>query len=761
MIRRVAPFLLLLISLAPFDTMLLRRELPTFRDHLSYFLPLRWHTAAVLRGGELPLWNPWNGMGEPWLANPQTGVFYPPTWLIAFLPFETGYVLFLALHLALLGFGAWRLFARWASEGPALLAAGTLMLSGPVISLLDVNNNLASLAWLPLVITLALNRPGERDRPLLLGFALAMAFLAGEPLYAAVAAGITAVILVSSRRWWSLAIAAGISAGLAAVQILPFLAWIHGSDRSEGLAAEEAFAQAMAPGDWLNLALSNAAADGAMQPLSMSQSFIPSMALGFPIVLFALSAIVAAGRGTMPERRRVVTFLLLAFAAVMILSALPRIEGIRDLLTSVRFNAIRYPARFIPLGAIALAGLAAIGLDRATVHPLGWRVALMLSLVVLGGLRLFLVEDPLNPTTSLRLAIFLGWTVALGLMFVAFPRWLGKGIVQAILLVVVAEDHLASARPLLTSAPSEIALGGDWGREIEPPWKATRVPAEGDRSAARRPRSWMAGYLNLYDRHFDLGTAAPVIDRSALDFYRRLQRGDRADLIDAASVRWLLTTRESLPDRYRDTGVVHGRVRLWENPAAEPVARVVSGRIVDDAGRALLQAWIRHPRAGWDLASADPSVPSEERLLRATGRPSAISFGVRSMEVTLAPQTRGILLLSQRWERGWKVNIDGRERKPLVANGLFAAVAVEPGDRTVEWTYLPSTLIAGFAISVMTVICIIVVVARQRIRSKMRGPDAAEERGEGVISSSIAASQDFHRKTKTSKTVVILSSAPV
>ncbi|MCU1347934.1 MAG: hypothetical protein JWO56_964, partial [Acidobacteria bacterium] len=56
-----------------FAAPLLRDEVFTLRDHSDYFQPLRYFTAAHLRAGVLPLWNPYSASGEPWLANPQTG----------------------------------------------------------------------------------------------------------------------------------------------------------------------------------------------------------------------------------------------------------------------------------------------------------------------------------------------------------------------------------------------------------------------------------------------------------------------------------------------------------------------------------------------------------------------------------------------------------------------------------------------------------------------------------------------------------------
>src|SRR5688572_13307158 len=126
------------IFLAP----LMRGEVFTLRDHFDYFQPLRWFTADELKMGRLPLWNPYDAAGEPWMANPQTGVFYPPTWLFLILPFPAAFMLRLLLHLVVLAWGSYLFFARRASQGAAVVGAVALILSGPVLSLLDISNNL-------------------------------------------------------------------------------------------------------------------------------------------------------------------------------------------------------------------------------------------------------------------------------------------------------------------------------------------------------------------------------------------------------------------------------------------------------------------------------------------------------------------------------------------------------------------------------------------------------------------------------------------
>ena len=58
---------------------------------------------SMVKHGELPLWNPHQFCGAPFVGNGQSGLFYPPHWLLAW--FETGRAMGLqnALHYYLAG----------------------------------------------------------------------------------------------------------------------------------------------------------------------------------------------------------------------------------------------------------------------------------------------------------------------------------------------------------------------------------------------------------------------------------------------------------------------------------------------------------------------------------------------------------------------------------------------------------------------------------------------------------------------------------
>src|SRR5436853_7242416 len=60
-------------------------------DAFVYFYPQRVYLAQSLLSGRIPLWDPLLFLGAPFLANPQTAVLYPPSWLFLFGPVYDAY----------------------------------------------------------------------------------------------------------------------------------------------------------------------------------------------------------------------------------------------------------------------------------------------------------------------------------------------------------------------------------------------------------------------------------------------------------------------------------------------------------------------------------------------------------------------------------------------------------------------------------------------------------------------------------------------
>jgi hypothetical protein len=486
--HRFALALILLVASVIFLAPLIRGEVFTIRDHLDYFQPLRWFTAEELKAGRIPLWNPYSASGEPWLANPQTGIFYPPAWLFVVLPFAAAYMLFLLLHLALFGWGAYLLFARDASPGAAMVGAVAVMLCGPTLSLLDVNNNLATLAWLPLVLWCARERAWRRGAA-----ALAMSFLGGEPYFAGIGAVMFAIV---AARSWKFVLWSGAAAfGLTAVQLFPFLEAIRGSDRAAGMNAELILRDSMPLGDWLRIAVPPTFTSGAFDP-NLGQHFIPVIYTGMLVVALALAGL------TSIRRPHVLGWLALLVFAVAVAAG-------PALLARLPLTLFRYPARMVPLGALAIAGLAVAGWER------------------IRGNR---------------------------------PRWLDLIVV---LLVIV--DLVPRARPLLETAPFNPNVV-PYAREIGADFKFVRV---GEPDPAQRA-SWISGYLNLYQRRFDADSAAPFTSDRYLRFYRDAVESPTAEEMAILSAGYFISSMK-LPGV--EPAARAGAVTVYRNGGAYPMAR--------------------------------------------------------------------------------------------------------------------------------------------------------------------------------------------
>ena len=114
----------------------------------------------TLINGHLPLWNPMVGMGAPLLANYQSALFYPPTWIYFLLylggglsAMVWGQAVVTALHLIWAGVGMARLAARLKLGVLAQTISGlAFSLSGYMVARAWFASINMTAAWLPWVM---------------------------------------------------------------------------------------------------------------------------------------------------------------------------------------------------------------------------------------------------------------------------------------------------------------------------------------------------------------------------------------------------------------------------------------------------------------------------------------------------------------------------------------------------------------------------------------------------------------------------------
>ena len=175
--------LLALLVFAAFPQVLLGLETFVVRDYGFFAYPLARFQQECFRHGELPLWNPFNNCGVPFLAQWNTMPLYPPALIYLLLPLQWSLSFFCLLHLWFAGFGMFFLARRWTSCSFAAAFAGVAFaFNGLTLNLLMWPSHIATLSWMPwvvLAVELAWREGGRKI--ILAAFAGALQMLAGGP----------------------------------------------------------------------------------------------------------------------------------------------------------------------------------------------------------------------------------------------------------------------------------------------------------------------------------------------------------------------------------------------------------------------------------------------------------------------------------------------------------------------------------------------------------------------------------------------------
>src|SRR6266851_2267895 len=225
-------------------------------DAFVYFYPQRAFLAYSLLSGQIPLWDPYLFLGAPFLANPQTAVLYPPSWLFLLGPVQAVYTAQLVLHAFLAAVFTYFLARQAFAVLPLAAAVGSLAYAfgGFAVGQGGHLNQISAAAWLPAVL-LAYDRFATTRRLYWLGLgalALALQLLAGHPqetYMSLIILGIFGVVRAPWRNprhlaWCAVggAFMCVLGASLSAAQLLPTLELAPLSIRGDGVDWRDAVA---------------------------------------------------------------------------------------------------------------------------------------------------------------------------------------------------------------------------------------------------------------------------------------------------------------------------------------------------------------------------------------------------------------------------------------------------------------------------------------------------------------------------------------
>lgn len=714
-------------------------------DLVYYYYPMLQQAAERLGKGELPLWNPYQCCGVPFLATAQTAVFYPPTWIAVLLP--TNWAIKALMFGQVFAAGVFAcLFFR--SLGRRLFASaigGVLFVFGCILGQIYWPSEVSTILWLPFLMWcveryLQSMRWGWWG---LFTIGVAMQTLAGFPQFVVytfyLLGPYVLVRLVAAARanrapeprWWRrparvcalLLAGCVLAAGLAAIQLAPTLELARNTARGGSLTPQAVHYLETERGKYFTLwgLLSNM-----FSPAAKMITFDCPDGSGY--LGMAMPWMVALGLVLGRREWRVWFFLAAALVSCTLAFGYNDYSGwiYRLYARLPTGNMFRTPSRMLLLTYFSLITITVFGLDRlgASLAELRGRAVLRFVLSVLAVCYLSLA-DGLGGGDAVRLAAsFILLTVA---AYFVGSRRIPTGAVQAMfgLLVLFDLAHAIAPYGSLRDIPAEWGQRPHWGgaapirpsdleraaqaaglnrlalpglrptKTIEPPARFYMVTEYEPLLPERwhRANRTMGGEPGFVMCAIDPGKYAAFYDMASVSHMFRI------DVSDLARLR--MGTRQ------------------WEIHAPAPGPPPAEGMTctLEERATALPRAYLatryevcrpadaldRFVAADFDYLDAvllEETPPIASAAAPAALQPAEIvSYAPERVAIRAKTDTAALLVLTDTFFPGWYARVDGAETPILRANYLFRAVVLPAGEHEVVFEYKPTGFRIGALVS--------------------------------------------------------------
>jgi hypothetical protein len=707
---------------------------PVAADHRSFalgdfayqFFAFARYEAGRLASGGLPLWNPYTFAGHPFLADIQSAIFYPISLLTLLFSAPAGLSyaaleLEAVLHFPLVAVSTY-LLARRLTGGRigGLVAAVIFTFSGYLTSYPPLQLAiLETQAWLPLILLClhiasshakGANWRAARRWAVGAGLLLGVSLLAGHPQSAlfVIYGSLGFLLFLLWPAGWAWRNPARVSwvvwrprlaipglyllfgAGVAAVQLLPSLEFMRLSSRS---------------------AIGFDAAGTGFTPYDLLQIILPAVGVPVPALYVGILTLGLAGlalarsRGAASPLPAATRNLIAFFGWSALLSLLLAFGRHLALYTPFYllvpgWGLFQHQERAIVWAVLAAALLAGYGATwlTATRGERGSVERRLANVYYIGTLA----------AVGLALAFFVGyqagsqglWGFTAATLFLALLAALsGLAVSRGSSVLIVA----LLALDLFTANVGNHAGPAGWSDPF-PPQPLLAAPLADSSAVFRMANEGVLppNYGDAY-RLEDIGGASPL----QLAAYEQVAAQlPKARLWALLNVKYVLTTRDAIDAPAELVASAPGpgdkTSRLFRLNAPAPRAWLAPQVVIEpDTGKTI----DRLAAADFDLAHQVLLAGQPAGYVNADSCNGEIVWQTRSPErlaLTVTPAQPCILVLSELSYPGWRASVDGKSAPLLAADGVLRAVVVPAGEHRVSLTFLPVTLLAGAALSLLT-----------------------------------------------------------
>ncbi len=712
-----------------------------------------WHRLAaesLQAHGTLPLWNPYEGAGQPLVGNAQSALFYPPNWLLRWLSAAQVATVRAIFNLLFAGVFAF-LLCRKLEIGRigALLAAVAFMLCGPLIVWLGYPhaNVLACLPFLAWAGEGLLQLRRTLLWSLLLSVGVALAVLGGHPETTFHVALISAVYWLARLTQlrattrskvqllasWGAAWLLGLM--LAAVQLLPFAeSLLHSSTLTGG--GRGVLDGGLYYADWWQRAATavtlfcpnffgSPVERNYVFPLPLLANYNEqSLYIGVVPLTLAVGGIFGRRRGPAS---------IMALLALVCLGVAWRLPGFEALNHLPLFSLVGNGRLILPFAFLAsiLSGFGWQQLQDCVVshgqrnRRVAVAAAAVLALVCAVPAAMALVKwAALTPRFDLHLssqarhlvtsvfslrhfrtaaptaAALAVAAASLSLLCRVRPRFFGLAIVAIALaeLLTLAWGYNPTVDESILFPSSDVT---DLLQQETQPFRVVQQDMFRANYGTPYHITQVGGYDLPVDRRFsDVYRAQGGLGR---DYQQRWS--PEWPLVDWMNVKYVITPAAITLDKFILL-YERGPVKVYRNRDALPRAYLVREfQVVPDDAQALevLTSAALDLRRCALLAEELPSDQVKELIGPASDQADRVEFVAYETDrvvLRVSAHAAGLLVMSDSFAPGWKALVDGHESPVLRANYAFRAVFLSQGEHTVAFVYQPFSFRLGATLSV-------------------------------------------------------------
>lgn len=635
--------------------------------------------------GNLPLWNPHNFSGQPLLANFQSAVFYPLSWVFLLPSHLAGWSIYILIQPILAGSFMY-LFLRGKNLAKlsAVFGALALTFSSFFATRYFWGVCIHTLLWLPLglylIDKLSSHKLGNWRFIALETIVISLAILAGYPQFAVfVLLVLFAYFLLKMEpaKLWLLVFSLALGFLVTSIQLLPTIELYQNSLR-EGLASKEAFTESLLDGKYLVSILSpDFFGSPATNNYSGGKDY--SGMNGFFGTIPLILALFALRQFRQNKEIRFwvgVSTLGLLFAYKNPVALLPSLLNIPILGSGGAWsNLFFFQFGGVVLSAFGLNLLLEKRIKSFFLFPVG---AFCLLFVVL----ILSQASPLSIRASIiataPLLLFFGaysiFPKKLGIIAVTFVGLSGFYFFQKV-SPFGSGQYFFPSHPLITFLQKEAGLNRFWGSSL------AKLPSN------------LSTYYGIYSPEgYD-----SLFPKWYGELVQTTKNGEIPAKLNRADV-FLDDTKTSYQQRLLNLlGVKYilgPDASVKENQDAFPRAYLASSAVVATN----VIAKIYDPQV--DLRSTVVlEKPIGENF--SSGSAKIISYSPNKVTVQTNSSEKSILFLSDTFFPGWKARVNLIPTEILRADYAFRAVIVPKGENEVEFNYEPASFEWGSRFSLL------------------------------------------------------------